>query len=63
YEEAGVLKPLGEWPDICDGTLKDVDFNLSSISGKNVRFSLEVSANGPADQDKAVWVSPRIELP
>jgi hypothetical protein len=63
YEEAGVLKPLGEWTDTCDGTLKDVDFNLSSISGKTVRFSLAVLANGPADQDKAVWVSPRIELP
>ena len=63
YEEAGTLKPLGEWTDTCDGTLKDVDFNLSSISGKNVRFSLAVLANGPADQDKAVWVSPRIELP
>jgi hypothetical protein len=63
YEEAGVLKPLGEWTDTCDGTLKDVDFNLSSISGKSVRFSLAVLANGPATEDKAVWVSPRVELP
>jgi len=63
YKEAGVIKPLGEWTDTCDGTMKDVDFNLSSISGKTVQFALAVLANGPADQDKAVWVSPRIQLP
>ena len=63
YKEAGVIKPLGEWTDTCDGTLKDIDFNLSSISGKTVQFALAVLANGPADQDKAVWVSPRIQLP
>ena len=65
YKEASasVLTPLSEWTDICDGTLKDVDFNLSSISGKTVQFALIVQASGPADQDKAVWVSPRIELP
>ena len=63
YKEAGVIKPLGEWTETCDGTMKDVDFNLSSISGKTVQFALAVLANGPPDQDKAVWVSPRIELP
>jgi len=63
YEEAGAIKPLGEWIDTCDGSLKDVDYNLSSLSGKNVKFSLAVRANGPTDQDKAVWVSPRIQLP
>ncbi len=63
YKEAGVLKPLSEWTDTCDGTLKDVDFNLSSISGKTVQFALAVLANGPPTEDRAVWVSPRIELP
>lgn len=63
YKEAGVIKPLGEWTDTCDGTMKDVDFNLSSINGKTVQFALAVLANGPSDQDKAVWVSPRIQLP
>jgi len=63
YKEAGVLKPLGEWTDTCDGVLKDVDVDLSSIAGKNVQFALAVLANGPATQDWAVWVSPRIESP
>lgn len=63
YKESGVLKPLGEWSETCDGTMKDVDVDLSSIAGKNVQFALAVLANGPADQDWAVWVSPRVEIP
>jgi hypothetical protein len=63
YKEAGVIKPLGEWAETCDGTIKDVDVDLTSIAGKNVQFALAVLANGPADQDSAVWISPRIELP
>ena len=63
YKESGVLKPLGEWTETCDGTIKAVDVDLSSIAGKNVQFALAVLANGPADQDWAVWVSPRVEIP
>jgi len=63
YKESGVLKPLGEWSETCDGAMKDVDVDLSSIAGKNVQFALAVLANGPADQDWAVWVSPRVEIP
>lgn len=63
YKEAGILKSLGQWTETCDGTMKDVDVDLSSIAGKNVQFALAVLANGPADQDSAIWVSPRIEIP
>lgn len=63
YKEAGVLKSLTEWIDTCDGTLKDVDFNLSSIAGKNVQLALSVLANGTSDKDRAVWVAPQVALP
>lgn len=63
YKEAGVIKPLGEWTETCDGSIRDVDVDLSSIAGKNVQFALAVLANGPADEDWAVWVSPRVEIP
>lgn len=63
YKEAGVLKPLGEWAKTCDTTMKDVDVDLTSLAGKSVQFALAVLANGPADQDWAVWVSPRVEIP
>jgi Ig-like domain-containing protein len=63
YKESGVLKPLGEWTDTCDGVLKDIDVDLSSIVGKNVQFALAVLANGAATQDMAVWVTPRVAIP
>src|SRR5690242_11882507 len=63
YKESGVLKPLGEWTDTCDGVLKDIDVDLSSIVGKNVQFALAVLANGPATQDMAIWVTPRVAIP
>ena len=63
YKEAGVLKSLGQWTETCDGTLRDIDVDLSSIAGKNVQFALAVLANGPADEDSGIWVSPRIQLP
>ncbi len=63
YKESGILKPLGEWTDTCDGALKDIDVDLNSIVGKNVQFALAVLANGPSTDDSAVWISPRIQIP
>jgi hypothetical protein len=56
-------RPLGEWTDSCDGLLKDIDVNLSSIAGQTVQFALAISANGSASGDWAVWVNPRVEIP
>jgi hypothetical protein len=63
YKDAGVLKPLGEWMESCDGTLRNIDIDLSTLAAKTVQFELAVLANGSAGQDWAVWVSPRVELP
>jgi len=63
YKDAGVLKPLQEWTEACDGTLRDIDVDLSSLAAKTVQFELAVLANGSAGQDWAVWVSPRVQLP
>jgi hypothetical protein len=63
YKEGGVLRPLGEWTDTCDGSLKDIDVDLTSIAGKTVQFALAVLANGAASQDWAVWVSPQVARP
>lgn len=56
-------RSLGEWTDTCDGVLKDVDVDLSSLAGKTVQFALAILANGPPAQNLAVWVSPRVEIP
>ena len=63
YKEAGVLKPLGEWTETCDGLLKSIDVDLTSLAGKSVEFVLGVLANGPATEDWAVWISPQIAIP
>ena len=63
YKEAGVIKPLGEWTETCDGVLRDVDVNLSSLAGKTVQLVLAVLANGSPGQDWAVWVRPQVKLP
>jgi hypothetical protein len=62
-DSSGAFNSLGEWTDTCDGTLKDVDVNLSSLAGKTVQFVLVVLANGSAGQDWAVWVSPQVKIP
>ena len=63
YKESGTLTPLGSWTESCDGSLTNIDVNLSSIAGKTVQFALAVIANGPSTQDWAVWVSPQVALP
>jgi len=63
YKETGILKPLGEWAETCDGSLRNIDVDLSSLAAKTVQFELAVLANGSAGQDWAVWVSPRVQLP
>lgn len=63
YKEAGVLKPLGEWTESCNGALTSVDVDLSGIVGKNVEFVLAVLANGTSSQDFAVWINPQIAVP
>jgi hypothetical protein len=63
YKEAGSIHPLGAWTDSCDGTMINVDVDLSGLAGHTVQFTLAVLANGPASQDWAVWVSPRVLIP
>jgi len=63
YKEGGTLTPLASWSKSCDGSLTNLDVDLSSIAGKTVRFALAVLANGPSSQDWAVWINPRVEIP
>jgi hypothetical protein len=61
YRESGSLNSLGEWIESCDGVLRNIDVDLSSLTGRTVQFALAVLANGSSGQDWAVWVDPRIE--
>ncbi len=58
--DGGSLQNLGEWDQTYDGNIAKLDVDLSSLAGKSVEFVLAVMANGPADQDWAFWLAPRI---
>lgn len=61
YLKSGTLTLLKEWVKSCDGTLLSVDVPLDSLEGQEVNFMLAVNAEGPWDNDKAIWVNPRIQ--
>ncbi|MCL5611895.1 MAG: hypothetical protein M1485_04985 [Chloroflexi bacterium] len=42
------------------GQVNAVNVDLSALTGQNVRFILMVTANGPFDQDYALWFAPCI---
>lgn len=56
----GEVKTLGQWNEAYEGQFYAVDIDLSSLADRNVKFILEVTANGFSSQDEALWVSPRI---
>ncbi len=63
YREGGTLHPLGSWTKSCDGTLQNINLDLSALVGHTVEFVLAVAANGSSAQDWAVWINPRVVVP
>lgn len=56
----GTIQTLGSWNEAHEGGFTIVDMDLSALAGKNVSFILTAFANGPSDQDRALWLFPRI---
>ncbi len=66
YQEVGstTVQNLNSWTEIYDGVYTKVDVDLSSLAGKKVNLILEVqNYNNTSQDDRAVWVSPRIAKP
>lgn len=63
YREGSTVHNLGSWTETCDGTLRTIDIDLSSLAGHTVQFVLLVSAHGSSAQDWAVWINPRVVVP
>ncbi|HEX7975149.1 MAG TPA: NBR1-Ig-like domain-containing protein [Anaerolineales bacterium] len=57
------IEPLGEWHEIYDGVITQVDLDLSPLAGKSVQFILTVLANGDGKNDAAFWLMPQIFRP
>jgi hypothetical protein len=52
---------LGDWRETCDGSLNNVNLDLSGLAGKRVKFLFAVLADGSPEGDLALWGSARIE--
>ena len=64
YKVAGEeIKTFWQFPESYEGKYYTVDLDLSSLAGKKVKFILAVFADGSADDDKPIWVAPRIDRP
>jgi hypothetical protein len=61
YKEGSTVHLLEEWEKTCTGSFIVVDIDLSGLKGKPVQFVLTVLADGPAQDDWAIWSSLRIE--
>lgn len=55
------IQTLATWNEKYDGIFNSVSVDLSSLAGKQVNFILTVFANGVMQQDRALWLAPRIE--
>jgi len=55
------VKTFWQFPEEHDGQYYTVDLDLSTFAGKKVKFILTVLADGSADDDKPLWVAPRID--
>jgi hypothetical protein len=54
------VKNLWQFNEAYEGLYYNVNVDLSSLVGKQVKFILKVLANGSADADAAMWVGPVI---
>lgn len=43
-----------------EGQVYNVDLNLNTLAGKDVKFILTILSNGASTGDRAIWVAPRI---
>lgn len=59
----GSIQTLATWAETYDGLTNKIDVDLSSLAGKDVKFILTVFANGASNNDRALWLAPRIVKP
>ncbi|HTX92593.1 MAG TPA: NBR1-Ig-like domain-containing protein [Anaerolineales bacterium] len=57
---SGTVQNLKTFREKLDGMYYNLDVNLSSLAGQNVKFILKVLATGSPAGDRAVWSGPRI---
>ena len=65
YEDTdGRIYRLGRWQEVYDGSITEIDIDLSNLAGRSVRFILGVESNNQDGGDaQGIWLLPRIENP
>ena len=57
------VQTIWQFNEAYEGQSYAVDTDLSALAGYQVRFILTVLSNGPAENDRPVWMAPRIDRP
>lgn len=58
----GQVSNLGEWHEVYEGLVTDIDLDLSDLAGKKVRFILSATLNNKKyDDAHGFWFVPHIE--
>jgi hypothetical protein len=60
---SGAVSTFWAFRERYDSLTKDVNLDLSSLAGQNVKFILTILSSGPAAGDRAIWIAPRITRP
>ncbi len=58
--DAGTIKTFWSFTEKYEGQVFNVNLDLSSLAGQNVKFYLVNSAYGSPTDDRAAWINPRI---
>jgi hypothetical protein len=56
----GLINNFWTWREYNEGRPHSIDVSLTPLVGQNVRFILTLLATGSANNDRALWASPRI---
>jgi len=59
----GLISNFWTWYENNEGRVYKADIDLTPLVGQNVRFILTLLASGSANNDRALWASPRIFRP
>ncbi len=56
----GTVRTLASWHEVYEGQTRSVTVNLSDLAGYKVNFILTVKNNGTSQNNRALWILPRI---
>jgi len=56
----GIIRDFWAFGEQYEGNTFSVDLDLSTLAGRDVRFVFTILSLGPATNDRALWVEPRI---